>query len=62
MVWLTIILHLFIGATLAGVGIVVLLVTGQGGVWPLVGAVLGGFVLGFPAARVVARVMDDTED
>lgn len=57
MLWLTIILHIFIGATLAGVGIVVVLVTGQAGAWALGGAVLGGFLLAFPLAWVVARAM-----
>ncbi|MDK3017535.1 CTP synthetase [Pseudodonghicola flavimaris] len=54
---LVLILHLFIGATLSGVALVVVLVAGIDGVWPLVGAVAGGFVLGFPAARIVARAM-----
>lgn len=57
MLWLTIILHLFIGATLAGVGIVVLLVIGQAGAWALAGAVLAGFLLAFPVAWLVARAM-----
>lgn len=57
MPWLLFTLHLFIGATLAGVGIVVVLVSGlTGAVW-LWGAVLGGVVLAFPVAWVVARAM-----
>ena len=59
MFWLTFILHLFIGATLAGVGIVVALVAGQGSALVLGGAVLGGFVLAFPLSRIVARAMHD---
>ena len=59
MVWLMTILHLFIGSTLAGVGIVVLLVMGQGGAWALGGAVLAGFVLAFPVAWLVARALHD---
>lgn len=54
---LVLILHLFIGATLSGVALVVVLVAGLDGVWPLAGAVVGGFVLGFPAARVVAKAI-----
>ncbi|GHH01858.1 hypothetical protein [Pseudodonghicola xiamenensis] len=50
-------LHLFIGATLSGVALVVVLVAGIDGFWPLTGAVLGGFLLGFPVARRVARAM-----
>lgn len=59
MLWLMTILHLFIGSTLAGVGIVVLLVMGQGGAWALGGAVLAGFVLAFPVAWLVARALHD---
>jgi len=54
---LVLILHLFIGATLAGVGIVILLVAGWGGAGPLAGSVVVGFGLGFPVARAVARAM-----
>ncbi|RKT30916.1 hypothetical protein BXY70_2912 [Roseovarius halotolerans] len=57
MLWLTIILHIFIGSTLAGVGIVFALVSGHAGGWVLGGAVLAGFVLAFPLAWVVARAM-----
>lgn len=59
MLWLMTILHLFIGSTLAGVGIVVLLVIGQGGAWALAGAVFAGFVVGFPVAWLVARAIQD---
>ncbi|TDK42186.1 CTP synthetase [Antarcticimicrobium luteum] len=54
---LVLILHLFIGATLAGVGIVVLLVAGLGGAWALAAAVAVGFVAAFPIARAVARAI-----
>ena len=57
MFYLTLILHLFVGATLAGVGIVVVLVAGIAGIWPLVAAGVLGFVAGFPAAWYVARAM-----
>lgn len=59
MVHLVLILHLFIGATLAGVGIVVVLVAGIAGPWALAGAVIAGFVLAFPISRAVARVLSD---
>jgi len=55
--WLLFILHLFIGATLAGVGIVIVLVAGLSGAAWLWGAVLGGLVLAFPVAWLVARAM-----
>ena len=54
---LLLILHLFIGATLAGVGVVVVLVAGWSGTAPLAAAVLGGLVLAFPIARAVALAM-----
>lgn len=54
---LVLILHLFIGATLAGVGIVVLLVSGGGSGWSLGAAVVLGFAVAFPIARVLARAM-----
>lgn len=57
MTHLVLILHLFIGATLAGVGIVVLLVAGWGGVWTLSAAVVAGFTLAFPVARAVAKAL-----
>ena len=55
MVWLIFVLHLFIGVTLAGVGLVAVLVMGLDDVWGLGGAVLAGFVLAFPVAWLVAR-------
>jgi hypothetical protein len=48
-------LHLFIGAPLAGVGLVAALVMGLDSVWMLGGAALAGFVLACPVAWLVAR-------
>lgn len=49
-----------IGSTLASVLVVVALVNGVTGLWPLLGAALGGFILGFPVSYYVARrVMGD---
>ena len=56
---LTFILHIFIGATLAGILIVVALVAGYGSGWVLAGAVAAGMVLGFPLARIIAKAMGD---
>lgn len=58
MFWLTLVLHLFIGATLAGVGLVAALVMGLSSGWSLGGAVLAGIVLAWPVAWVVARRLD----
>ena len=57
MSYLLLLLHLFIGATLAGVFLVVVLVAGLSGAGPIIGAILGGFLLGFPAAWYVERAM-----
>lgn len=54
---LVLLLHLFIGATLAGVFLVIVLVAGWVGVWPVLGAIAAGFVLAFPVASYVARAM-----
>jgi len=59
MAWLLVVLHLFIGATLAGVGLVAALVMGLDSMWALGGAVLAGFVLAFPVSWVVAQAMRD---
>lgn len=61
MVRLTLILHLFIGASLSGVGIVAVLVAGYGSGRALMGAALAGFILAFPVSYAVARVMAGDE-
>lgn len=53
--WLVIVLHLFIGATLAGTLVIVALVAGQTGIPVLIGAAVGGFVLAVPVSWVLAR-------
>ena len=55
MSYLMLILHLFIGATLAGVFLVVALVTGYDTGTHIAGAVIGGFVVAFPVAWIVER-------
>lgn len=59
--YLLLVLHLFIGATLAGVGIVVTLVAGLSGAFWLIGAVVVGMILAFPAACLVARAIRGEE-
>ena len=46
-----------IGSTLASVLVVVALVNGVSGLWPLLGAAAVGFVLGLPVSYFVARAM-----
>lgn len=52
---LVLFLHSMIGTTLAGVTVVVALVSGVSGLWPLVGAAAAGWVVGWPIAWIVAR-------
>jgi len=46
-----------IGATLAFVAVVVALVSGVTGLWPLLGLAVLGYLIGWPLAWVVARRM-----
>ena len=55
MLRLALILHIFIGATLGGVLLVVALVAGFDGLWPLLGAMLAGFVITIPIAGHIAK-------
>lgn len=57
MSYLLLLLHLFIGATLAGVFLVILLVAGWVGAGPIIGAIFAGFFLAFPVAYYVERAM-----
>ncbi len=58
---LTLILHLFIGATLSGVAIVAVLVAGYGSGMVIAGAALAGFILAFPVSHLVARAISGDE-
>ena len=51
------ILHLFIGATLAGVGVIAALVGGYDTASGILIAALLGFVLAFPVTWAVARAL-----
>lgn len=57
MFFLFLILHLFIGATLSGAGVVIVLLSGLSGAGPLAAVILSGFLLAFPVAKAVARSM-----
>lgn len=46
-----------IGSTLASVLVVVALVNGVTGLWPLLGAAAVGFIVGLPVSYYVARAM-----
>lgn len=53
--WLILVLHIFIGSTLAGAAVIAALVTGNDNVTVIVGAAVSGYVLAVPLAWVVAR-------
>ncbi|MFP4274678.1 MAG: CTP synthetase [Paracoccaceae bacterium] len=55
MVPLMLILHLFIGSTIAGIAIIAVLVAGMGTTTPIVIAALAGFILSFPVSWLVAK-------
>jgi len=50
-------LYSLIGATLAGVAIVVVLVAGYGTLMPILYAAVAGFVLGLPVSWGVAKTL-----
>lgn len=54
LIWL---LGSMIGSTLAFVFVVVALVSGVTGLWPLLGSALAGYVIAWPVAFVVAKRM-----
>lgn len=54
---LTLFLGSMIGSTLAFVAVVGALVAGVTGLWPLLAAAAAGYLIGWPAAVLVARRM-----
>lgn len=54
---LAMLLYSLIGATLAGVAIVVVLVAGYGTLMPILYAAVAGFVLGLPVSWGVAKTL-----
>lgn len=54
---LVLIMHTIIGSSLASVGVVVALVSGVSGLWPLLGSAAIGWLAGWPIAYVVAKRM-----
>lgn len=53
------ILHLFIGSTLAGIGVIAALVTGYDTLYPILIAALVGYALSIPATWAVTRALYD---
>jgi uncharacterized membrane protein len=53
------ILHLFIGSTLAGIGVIAALVSGYDTLYPILIAALVGYVLSLPATWAVTRALYD---
>lgn len=57
MPWLTLILHLFIGSTLAGIGVIAVLTAGYGTLMPILWAALAGFIIAIPVSILVSRAL-----
>ena len=58
MPWLGVILHVFLGSTFAGVGIIAILVTGYDGAWHFIGIIAGGYILAVPMSVLIAKSLD----
>lgn len=56
---LVLILHIFIGSTLAGSAVIAALTMGLDTLSPILGAALVGFLLAFPASWYVAKRITD---
>ena len=57
MLWLTLVLHLFIGSTLAGTAVIAVLVAGKGTLTSILLAVIAGYVVATPVSIMVARAL-----
>lgn len=55
---LMLIVHIFLGSTLAGTAVIAVLVMGYTAVLPIVLAAALGFVAAFPASYLVARKLE----
>ena len=56
---LALLLHIFIGSTLAGSAVVVALVMGKDTLYPILIAALIGFVVSIPVSWVIARKLSE---
>ena len=57
MLALTLVVHIFLGSTIAGSAIILALILGYDTLQPILIAGGGGFVLSFPASWYIARSM-----
>lgn len=57
---LTLLLHIFIGSTLAGSAVIAALVMGYGTLIPILVAAVLGFVLAFPVSYLIAKRLTAT--
>ncbi|PRZ48932.1 CTP synthetase [Tritonibacter scottomollicae] len=55
MLRLALILHIFIGSTLAGSAVIAALVTGYSTLWSILIAALAGFIAAVPVSAIIAR-------
>lgn len=59
MAWLLVILHLFIGASVAGSFVIAALTMGYDAMVPILIAAGAGFIIGFPLSWVVTKRLYD---
>ena len=59
MTWLKLILHLIIGLTLAGTGIVLLLVQGLASPIAIAGIIVAAYLVAIPMSARIARAMGE---
>lgn len=52
---LTLIIHIFVGSTLAGCAVIALLVMGYGSLLSILIAALAGYVVGLPVSAMIAK-------
>ncbi len=57
MAWLTFVVHLFVGSTLAGIGVIAALVMGYTGLNGIVWGAVIGYIASMPVAYLVARAI-----
>lgn len=55
MLWLTLIIHVFLGSTIAGSAVILALVLGMTTTQPIVAAAILGFLAAIPASWLLAK-------
>lgn len=53
--WLSVVVHLFVGSTYAGTGVIAVLSAGYATLVPIFSAALAGYVIAIPVSIIVVR-------